>query len=149
MKLGQIFNTIDSWGITILRIGLGIIFVAHGGQKIFGWFGGSGFETTIHDFHQNLGISIYWAILAMIAEFFGGLGIILGCLTRVAAFGICCVMVVAIAKVHLPHGFFLNWYCLEGLGHGFEYNIALLAMAFALLFSGPGNVSIDKWISEL
>ncbi|MDX1581564.1 MAG: DoxX family protein, partial [Alphaproteobacteria bacterium] len=78
-----------------------------------------------------------------------GAAVILGLLTRVAALGLATVMAVAIAKVHWTHGFFLNWTCAEGAGHGFEFNLALLAMALTLAACGPGSLSADKWISEL
>ncbi len=149
MALGKIFNTVDARGILFLRLGLGTIFMAHGAQKLLGWFGGAGFEGTIGYFQQNLGIPMELTIVAIVAEFFGGLAVILGLFTRVAASGLAAVMAVAIVKVHWAHGFFLNWTCAGGAGHGFEFNLALLAMALTLMASGPGGLSIDKWISEL
>ncbi|WP_432823714.1 DoxX family protein [Trichloromonas sp.] len=148
MGLGRIFNTEDSWGLLLLRLGLGCIFMAHGAQKLFGWFGGAGFQTTIQNFQQGLNIPMELTVLAMIAEFFGGLGVLAGCLTRVAALGLCSVMIVAIVKVHLVNGFFMNWFCLEGQGHGIEFNLALLAMSACLVISGGGEASVDKWLSE-
>lgn len=148
MRQGSIFNTVDAWGLVILRLGLGVIFVAHGGQKIFGWFGGAGFDGTIQYFQQQLGIPMEMTVLAMAAEFLGGIGIIIGFLTRLAALGICGVMVVAMVKVHLVNGFFMNWSCVPGQGHGIEFNLALLAMAVTLLCSGAGYASFDKWLSS-
>jgi putative oxidoreductase len=148
MRQGNIFNTVDSWGLVFLRLGLGVIFIAHGGQKLFGWFGGPGFAGTIQYFQQHLGIPMELTVLAMVAEFFGGIGIVVGFLTRLAALGICGVMVVAMVKVHLVNGFFMNWNCTPGQGHGIEFNIALLAMALTLLCSGAGYASFDKWLSS-
>lgn len=148
MPIGRFFHTIDSVGLVFLRLGLGIIFVAHGSQKLFGWFGGAGYQATIEGFQNLLGIPMQLTLLAMIAEFFGGLAILMGFMTRAAALGLASVMVVAMAKVHWAHGFFLNAQCLEGTGHGIEFNLALLAMALTVLFSGPGCWSLDKWISE-
>jgi putative oxidoreductase len=148
MRLGNIFDTVDAWGLVFLRIGLGVIFIAHGGQKLFGWFGGPGFDGTIQYFQQNLGISMELTVLAMAAEFFGGTGIVVGFLTRLAALGISGVMVVAMVKVHLVNGFFMNANCAPGQGHGIEFNLALLAMAITLLCSGAGHASIDKWLSS-
>ncbi len=149
MRLGRIFYTVDSWGLFFARLALGTIFLAHGAQKLFGWFGGSGFELTMANFHDGLGIPSSLAFLAIITEFFGALAILLGFLTRLAALGLSCIMVVAIYLIHLPNGFFLNWYCAQGQGHGIEFNLALLGMTLALLVSGPGNASVDKWLSEI
>lgn len=148
MRQGSIFNTVDAWGLVFLRLGLGVIFIAHGGQKIFGWFGGPGFDGTIQYFQQQLGIPMELTVLAMAAEFLGGIGIIVGFLTRLAALGICGVMVVAMFKVHMVNGFFMNWSCAAGQGHGIEFNLALLAMAITLLCSGAGYASFDKWLSS-
>lgn len=149
MGLGKLFNTLDSAGLVVLRLGLALVFIAHGGQKLFGWFGGAGLEASLAHFEQALGIPMAAGLLAMVAEFFGGVGVLLGVLTRVAALGLTTVMAVAMFKVHLPHGFFLNWSCVPELGHGLEFNLALAAMSLTLVITGPGRFSIDKWISEL
>ncbi len=148
MRQGSVFNTVDAWGLVVLRLGLGTIFIAHGGQKVFGWFGGPGFDATIAYFQQQLGIPMELTVLAMATELLGGIAIILGLLTRLAALGICVVMSVAVFKVHLANGFFLNWGCTPGQGHGIEFNLALLAMALTLLCSGAGYASFDKWLSS-
>lgn len=148
MRQGSIFNTVDAWGLVLLRFGLGVIFIAHGGQKVFGWFGGPGFDGTIQYFQQQLGIPMELTVLAMAAEFLGGIGILVGFLTRLAALGICGVMLAAMGKVHLANGFFLNMSCAPGQGHGIEFNLALLAMALTLLCSGAGYASFDKWLSS-
>ena len=149
MGLGRIFNTVDSWGLFLIRLALGSIFMAHGAQKLFGAFGGPGFTQTLQQFHQSLGIPMPLTFLAMITEFFGGFAVLTGCLTRLAALGLAAVMVVAIIKVHWVNGFFLNLACAPGVGQGFEFDLALLAMALALVASGSGNASIDRWISQL
>lgn len=147
MKRGSIFNTIDSWGPVLLRLALGIIFIAHGGQKVLGLFGGPGWEGTIAHFGQQMGIPMPLTVLIMAAEFLGGIGLIFGFLTRLAALGICAVMIGAMVKVHLAFGFFLNMTCAPNRGHGIEFNIALLAMALALVCFGPGFASVDRWLS--
>jgi putative oxidoreductase len=134
----------ESLSLLLLRVPLGLIFMAHGSQKLFGLFGGSGVSATIKTFEEKLGIPPIFTILAMIAEFGGGLGVFIGCLTRLSAFGIASVMVVATYKVHLANGFFLNLSCLPGRGQGIEYNIALLGMALSLLFSGGGSWCVDR-----
>jgi len=92
----------------LLRITLAVVIFPHGAQKVLGWFGGHGFKGTIQ-YITGSGIPAPFALLAMAAEFLGPIGVALGFLTRIAAFGIACVMLVAIATVHWPHGFFMNW----------------------------------------
>jgi len=136
----------ESLSLLLLRLPLGAIFMAHGSQKLFGLFGGHGVNATIKTFEEKLGIPPIFTILAMIAEFGGGLGVLIGCLTRLSALGIAVVMVVAIYKVNLVNGFFLNLNCLPGRGQGIEYNIALLGMALSLLFSGGGGWCVDRML---
>ena len=136
----------DSLSLLLLRVPLGVILMAHGSQKLFGLFGGQGVSATLKTFEEKMGIPPIFTILAMIAEFGGGLGVLVGCLTRLSALGIASVMVVAIYKVHLVNGFFMNWYCQPGRGHGIEYNIALLGMALSLVFTGGGKWSVDKML---
>ena len=90
---------------TILRLVLGVIFFAHGAQKMLGWFSGYGFTGTMGFFTGVLHIPAFFAFLAIAAEFFGGLGLIFGLITRVAAFGVLCNMIMAIAMVHAQFGF--------------------------------------------
>src|SRR3954447_7213516 len=104
----RLFQTPDDRVVTLLRIALGIIFFAHGAQKMLGWFGGYGYTGTMHSFTAS-GIPAPLAFLAIAAEFFGGLGLIFGLLGRVAAIGITVNMLVAIAAVHAKFGFFMNW----------------------------------------
>jgi putative oxidoreductase len=134
----------ESLSPLLLRVPLGLIFMAHGSQKLFGLFGGQGVTATMTMFETKLGIPPIFTILAMIAEFGGGVGVLAGCLTRLSAFGIASVMLVAIYKVSWENGFFLNLSCLPGRGQGVEYNIALLGMALSLVFSGGGNWCVDR-----
>ncbi len=96
-----------------------MVIFPHGAQKLLGWFRGYGFKGTMGYFTGS-GIPAPLALLAIIAEFFGPLGLALGLLTRVAAFGIACVMAGAIFRVHRPHGFFMNWFGNQQ-GEGFEF----------------------------
>jgi putative oxidoreductase len=130
------------YGPVIIRLGLGAIFFAHGAQKVLGWWGGPGFSGTIALFAKN-GMPAALTVLVMIGEFLGGLGVLVGVLTRLAALGPAIVMVGAIFTVHLKNGFFMNWFCEPGHGHGMEYNLALLAMALSLIVTGAGPLSID------
>ena len=142
-----IFKTYPSWAPIFARLTLGIIFFAHGSQKVLGWFGGPGWSGTIQMFEQHLGISAALAILVMIAEFLGGIAIILGFFTRIAALGLAIDMLVAIFKVHLQHGFFMNWFNVPNMGHGIEYSLALIGLSLSLLVWGAGNLSVDQMIA--
>jgi putative oxidoreductase len=133
---------VGRFGPVAVRLALGVVFVAHGAQKLLGWWGGAGFAGTIAGFGKA-GIPAPVAVLVVVAEFFGGLGVLVGCLTRLAAFAIACVMVGAIALVHARNGFFLNLMSVPGRGHGIEYNVALLGLAVSLILTGAGPISID------
>jgi putative oxidoreductase len=142
----MLFSTSTSWSLLIIRLFLGIIFVAHGAQKVFGWFGGPGLKGTIGYFQSALHVPPALAVLAALTECFGGLAVFIGVLTRPAALGLVVVMVVAIATVHGRNGFFLNMSLEPGKGHGIEFNLALLGMALALLVGGGGALSVDRLI---
>ena len=146
MAKAGIGSAADSLALLLLRVPLGLIFMAHGSQKLFGLFGGPGVSVTLKTFEEKMGIPPILTILAMIAEFGGGLGVLLGCVTRLSASGIAAVMAVAIYKVHLANGFFLNLSCLPGRGQGIEYNIALLGMALSLVCAGGGKWSVDRML---
>ena len=142
----RLIATDNNAGTTILRLVLGVVFFAHGAQKMLGWFGGHGFSATMAAFTGNMHIPAFLAFLAIAAEFFGGLGLIVGLLTRIAAFGIFCNMVVAILAVHLQHGFFMNWMGTKK-GEGYEYHLLVLAMAIFLMIRGGGAASLDRLLS--
>jgi putative oxidoreductase len=125
----------------ILRITLAVVMFPHGAQKVPGWFGGHGFRETMKFFTAS-GVPAILAALAIAAEFLGPLGLAVGLLTRVAAFGIACVMLVAILTVHWPNGFFMNWYGNQK-GEGFEYHLLALGIAIALIIVGAGAWSLD------
>ena len=144
--MDMLFGTFASHSLLIVRVVLGVIFFAHGAQKVFGWFGGPGLRGVITYFKQSLGVPAPLTVLAALTEYFGGLAMIVGLLVRPAAVGLIIVMVVAIATVHWRHGFFLNWSLEPGKGHGFEMNLALIGMALAVLVGGAGAVSIDRLI---
>src|ERR1700686_2331956 len=129
--------------ITALRLVVGIVCFAHGAQKMLGWFGGSGFTGPIGFFPGMLHIPAGFAFLAIAAEFFGGLGLIFGLLTRVAAFGIFANMVVAVALVHRQFGLFMNWTGAQK-GEGYEYHFLVLAITAFLMIHGAGAASVDR-----
>ena len=141
--LRKLTHTENSPAIAILRLVLGFLFFAHGAQKMLGWFGGYGFTGTMGFFTNMLHIPAPFAFLAIAAEFFGGIGLLLGLLTRVAAFGITVNMLVAIFTVHLQFGLFANWSGTQK-GEGIEYHLLALAITTFLMIKGAGAFSIDR-----
>jgi len=141
-----LLRTENDISLTIVRLVLGIIFFAHGSQKALGWFAGYGFHATMQFFTHQMGIPAVFAFLDIAAEFLGGIGLILGCLTRIAAFGVTCVMLVAVAMVHHNFGFFMNWTGNQK-GEGFEYHLLTLAITIVLMIKGGGALSVDRAIS--
>jgi putative oxidoreductase len=137
----ELLRTPNSAPLALVRLGLGIVMFAHGAQKMLGWFGGPGYNATMSGF-EHMGIGPLFAFLAIAAEFLGGLGLIFGFLTRIAAFGVMMNMLVAILKVHSANGFFMNWTGGQH-GEGFEYHVLAVAMAVAVIVGGAGAFSID------
>ncbi len=125
-----------------LRIGAGVIFAAHGAQKLFGWFGGYGLEGTA-GWMASIGLEpgLLLATLAGSAEFFGGLALIVGFLVRPAALVLAFTMLVAIVSVHLQNGLFLT-------NNGYEFGLALLAVSAGLVARGAGSLSADLFVQQ-
>ena len=144
--LKRLMGTTNDVSFTILRLVLGVVFFAHGAQKMLGWFGGFGFHGTMGAFTQ-MGMPAALAFLIICTEFFGGLGLIVGLLTRIAALGITGLMIGAIFMVHLANGFFMNWMGTQK-GEGFEYHLLVIAMAVALVVRGAGAFSLDQTLSK-
>lgn len=141
-----LFRTGNSWTGLVLRLGLGVVMLPHGAQKVLGWFGGYGFAATMGAFTGKMHIPAILALLAILAESAGSVGLITGCLTRVAALGILCNMAVAVATVHWPNGFFMNWTGKQA-GEGFEYHLLAITIAVALIITGGGKWSVDRAIA--
>src|SRR5919108_1374544 len=135
-------STSADWVLTITRLVLGFIFFAHGAQKMLGWFGGAGFNATLQVFTKQLRIPGPLAVLVMSAELFGGLGLIVGLLSRIAAVGIILTMLGAIVMVHRRFGLFMDWYGSQR-GHGIEYHLLALVLALIVTVKGAGAFSID------
>ena len=143
MKLHDIFKTDSSLAALILRVGLGLALIPHGAQKLFGWFGGYGLEGT-GQWMASIGLQpgMLMAALAGSAEFFGGLALVLGLLTRPAAALTAFTMLVAIFSVHSGNGFFMS-------NNGYEYGFVLLVASLSLLVSGGGRLSLDRRLSAI
>ena len=144
--LKRLMGTSDDVSLTILRLVLGVVFFAHGAQKMLGWFGGYGFHGTM-GFFEHMGMHAPVAFLVICTEFFGGLGLIVGLLTRIAALGIGGEMIGAVLMIHLPNGFFMNW-AGNQKGEGFEYHLLVVAMAAVLLLRGAGAWSADRALTR-
>ena len=138
----RMLSTDNGAGALALRIPVGIIFAAHGAQKLFGWFGGYGLEGT-GQFFGSIGLNpgYLMALLAGLVEFFGGLALVLGVLVRPAAAALAGAMLIAVFAVHWSKGFFAS-------NGGYEYALALLAASVALVLSGAGRFSVDRSLTE-
>ena len=138
------FLTTDAkqWATIPLRIALGVIFLAHGSQKLFGWLGGKGLTDTAGFFVGKFGMThgMLWAVLAGIGEFGGGLLLLFGLFTRFGALLISIVMLVAIFNVHWGHFF---------MPTGIEFAFSLFSSAVALLVAGGGKFSLDSWLQKI
>lgn len=142
-----LFSTSNDTGLTLARIMLGLVMFPHGAQKVLGWFGGYGWNGTMGFFTQQMGIPAIFAVLAILAEFLGALGLITGLFGRIAAFGILTNMVVAVAMVHAKVGFFMNWGGTQQ-GEGYEYAILAGTLALLIVWKGSGAYSADRLIAE-
>ncbi len=137
-----VLNTRAGYGITLLRIIVGILLMAHGSQKLFGFFGGYGLEGT-GQYMASLGLTpgYLMALLSGSAEFFGGLALFLGLLARPAALVVSIMLAVAILSVHIHNGLFMA-------NNGYEYGLALMAASLAILIEGGGRFSVDRAIAK-
>ena len=142
-----LFQTNDNSLYWVPRVILGCVFLPHGAQKLFGWFGGFGFTNTMTYFTQTTGLPWIIAFLIVMGESLGSLGLILGFFTRLSALGLICIMVGAIITVHIPNGFFMNWFGKQA-GEGFEYHLLVIGMSIPLLVSGGGKYSVDMLIHK-
>lgn len=138
----RLLSTDAGWAPLALRVPAGIIFAAHGSQKLFGWFGGYGLSGT-GQWMDSIGLSpgYLMALVAGSAEFFGGLALIAGLLVRPAAASLAVAMLVAIFSVHIGKGLFVD-------KNGYEFALALLGISVALATSGAGKGSVDLALSR-
>ncbi len=140
--LKKLLTSTAGYAPLALRLPISIIFMAHGSQKLFGWFGGYGLQGT-GQWMASIGIEpgVFMAFLAGSGEFFGGLLLLIGLLTRPAAVVTAFTMVVAILSVHIGNGLFLS-------NNGYEFGLALLAATVSLAISGAGKLSVDDVLSK-
>ena len=135
--LGPIYEKLDPFVLPILRVGMGLILIPHGAQKLFGWFGGMGFERFVQLF-SNLGYKpgALWVTLVALTEFVGGMLLVLGLFTRAAALALVIFMIVA---VHFTSGKGFFW-----TAGGLEYSLLILLVGLVFLIRGGGDYSLDK-----
>ena len=145
--LSTITKTPARFAPVVIRLALGIVIFPHGAQKLLGWFGGPGLGPTLAFFSETMGLPPALGVLIIGAEFFGGLALILGAFSRVAAVGIGAIMLGAVFTVHASNGFFMNWIGTQP-GEGFEYHLLALGLATATLIAGSGSLSIDRVIAR-
>jgi putative oxidoreductase len=140
--LRKLTSTQNDFALAFARIVLGIVFFAHGSQKMLGWFGGQGFSNTVNSF-SHMGMPAALAYFVIFVEFFGGLSLLFGLFARLAGLGVTALMLGAILKVHAQNGLFMNWYG-QQKGEGFEFHLLAIALAVLLLVRGAGALSIDR-----
>ncbi|TLY39903.1 MAG: DoxX family protein [Nitrospirae bacterium] len=143
----KLFETDEAWTGLILRVMLGVVMFPHGAQKLLGWYGGFGFAGTLGFFTEQMHLPWLVALLVIIGESFGSLGLLIGLLTRVTAASMALIMVGAIGLVHWPNGFFMNWSGKQA-GEGFEYHLLVIAICAALVITGAGKWSVDSVIAK-
>lgn len=142
----KLLQTHNDLALAFVRFVLGIVLFAHGAQKMLGWFGGFGFSGTIGAFTQ-LGMPAALAVFVIFVEFFGGLSMIFGLLSRLAGLGIVALMLGAIFTVHIHNGFYMNWLGKQK-GEGFEFHLLVIAIAVLIMVRGAGALSLDRLISS-
>ncbi len=142
-----ILSTGDDAVATLSRLTLALVIFPHGAQKVLGWFGGYGFAGTMQFFTEQMGIPAVLAFAAIAVEFLGPLALVLGLGARLAAAGIVVNMAVAAWMVHLPNGFFMNWFGNQK-GEGFEYHLLAIALALVVVIRGSGAWSLDRRLSR-
>jgi putative oxidoreductase len=143
-------STRDDYGVFTARVFLAIVFIPHGSQKLLGLVGGNGFAATMDNFMSN-GMPAILAFFVIMGESLGAVALMVGLCGRFMALGIAMIMVGAIFIVHLPYGFFMNWFGTQK-GEGFEFHLLAIGLAFLVMINGSGKFSIDrliyKWLTN-
>lgn len=138
-------GTHADWIVGVARVVLGIIFFAHGAQKMLGWYGGPGLASSMRTFTEHLRLPSALAFLVIAGELFCGMGLIVGLFSRIAALFVVLIMVGAIATVHIRFGLFMNWFGSQD-GHGIEYHLLAIALALVVVVQGAGAFSVDRLV---
>lgn len=134
-------SNLNDLALFLLRLALGGVMWAHGAQKLLGLFGGDGSQTFVRQVvHLGFPPALAWLVIGV--EFLGGIALVLGVLSRLAALAFAGEMAVAVWKVHAANGFFMNWHAAAGRGEGYEYPLVLGVVALVILLAGPGGYSM-------
>ncbi|HEY8513116.1 MAG TPA: DoxX family protein [Cyclobacteriaceae bacterium] len=141
------FATGGDWTGLVLRFFLGLIMLPHGAQKLFGWFDGFGFDASIDYFVETIGLPWIAAVVIVLIEFFGPIGLFLGLASRLWAAAIAVIMTGAIFADSLQHGFFMNWFGNQA-GEGFEFHLLMVGVSLAVVINGSGKFSLDGLITS-
>ncbi|HUR59302.1 MAG TPA: DoxX family protein [Opitutaceae bacterium] len=147
VTLRPLLRTHAGFAPTIARVTLGLVILPHGAQKTLGWFGGYGFTGTMHWFTETMQIPWILGFAAILAETLGGLALLVGFASRIAALGVGAIFVVAAATLHAQHGFFMNWFGNQK-GEGVEYFVLGLALVAIVAVRGGGSLSVDRALSR-
>jgi putative oxidoreductase len=145
--MSKLLGTTPDFTLTVARLILAVIFFAHGSQKAFGWFGGPGFDNAITIFQTTMGIPAPLTVFVMFTELAGSIGLALGLLTRIAAFGVMMLMIVAPFANGLYPQFFMNWTG-RFMHEGYEYHLLAIALSLGVMVRGGGAASVDGAISR-
>src|SRR5246127_460358 len=140
-------GTHADWIVGMARVVLGIIFFAHGAQKMLGWYGGPGLASAMRTFTEHLHLPSTLAFLVIAGELVSGVGLIIGLFSRIAALFIVLTMVGAIATVHFRFGLFMDWFGSQK-GHGIEYHLLAIALALVVVVKGAGAFSLDELVHQ-
>ncbi|MEI6948969.1 DoxX family protein [Paraflavisolibacter sp. H34] len=138
-----LFSTSRSWSPVIIRVLLGLVLGAHGAQKLFGLFGGYGFEGTMNFFTGTVGLPPIVGLMVIVIEFFGSLSLLAGLATRLWSASMVFLFLGIVFTSHLQNGFFMNWFGNQK-GEGYEFFILAIGMAASLVLSGAGAFSADR-----
>lgn len=145
--LREIFAIRNDWTGFILRLTLGIVLFPHGAQKLFGWFGGYGFDGTMQFFTGTVGLPWFVGFLVILIESIGALLLVLGLGSRIMALGILAVMTGILLTSHIQNGFFMNWFG-TAAGEGFEFDLLAIGLAISIMINGGGKFALDGIISK-
>lgn len=143
-----LFSTQSDWAGFILRVTVGVIMFPHGAQKLLGLFGGYGYNATMSFFTETMKLPAFISFLVIMIEFFGAIGLIAGLASKLWALLLIFIMAGAIVTTNYKNGFFMNWFQNQ-TGEGYEYHLLVVGLCIALLITGSGKFSLDKWIFQL
>jgi putative oxidoreductase len=140
-----IFKTNNDWTGLITRLTIGLIIFPHGAQKVFGWFGGPGYNKEMNFFTETLQLPFLLALGVIVIEFAGSISLIVGFASRIWSLAIIILFIGIIFTEHLQHGFFMNWFGNQK-GEGYEYHLLIIGLSLATLINGSGKHALDKVI---